>query len=104
MKKAIIIICAVLVAAAGVAVYWFVFRKNLSDSIVIPYIAHQKPRIDPHVPSPIPIADKLDEVVFDGLFNVSANPSGITYEDGLGEYLGIDKNNVVTVRLKRTTW
>jgi hypothetical protein len=101
MKKAIIIICAVLVAAAGVAVYWFVFRKNLSDSIVIPYIAHQKPRIDPHVPSPIPIADKLDEVVFDGLFNVSANPSGITYEDGLGEYLGINKNNVVTVRLKQ---
>ncbi len=101
MKKALIIILAVLVAAAGVAVYWFVFRKNLADSIVIPYIAHQKPRIDPHVPSPIPIADKLDEVVFDGLFNVSANPSGITYEDGLGEYMGIDKAGVVTVRLKQ---
>ena len=101
MKKAIIIITAVIVAAAAVMVYWFVFRKNLSDAIVIPYIAHQKPRIDPHVPSPIPIADKLDEVVFDGLFNISANPSGITYEDGLGEFMGIDKNNVVTVRLKQ---
>jgi hypothetical protein len=101
MKKAIIIITAVIVAAAAVGVYWFVFRKNLNDNIVIPYIAHQKPRIDPHVPSPIPIADKLDEVVFDGLFNISANPSGITYEDGLGEFIGIDKNNVVTVRLKQ---
>jgi hypothetical protein len=101
MKKTIIIVCAVLVCVAAAAVYWFVFRKDLSDKIIIPYIAHQKPRIDPHVPSPVPIADKLDEVVFDGLFNVSANPSGITYEDGLGEYMGIDKNNVVSVRLKQ---
>jgi hypothetical protein len=102
MKKAIIIVCAVLACAVAAAVYWFVFRKDLSDNIIIPYIAHQKPRIDPHVPSPIPIADKLDEVVFDGLFNVSANPSGITYEDGLGEFMGIDpKTSVVTVRLKQ---
>ena len=90
MKKVLIILGVLLVCAGGAAVYWFVFHKDLSGQIIIPYIAHQKPRIDPHVPSPIPIADKLDEVVFDGLFNVSANPSGITYEDGLGEYLGID--------------
>jgi hypothetical protein len=102
MKKMLIILGVLLVCAGGAAVYWFVFHKDLSGQIIIPYIAHQKPRIDPHVPSPIPIADKLDEVVFDGLFNVSANPSGITYEDGLGELLGIDaKTSVVTVRLKQ---
>jgi hypothetical protein len=102
MKKVLIILGVLLVCAGGAAVYWFVFHKDLSGKIIIPYIAHQKPRIDPHVPSPIPIADKLDEVVFDGLFNVSANPSGITYEDGLGELLGIDaKTSVVTVRLKQ---
>jgi hypothetical protein len=77
-----------------------VFRKDLSDRIIIPYIAHQKPQIDPHVPHAVPLTDKLDEVLFDGLFNVSANASGITYEDGLGEFLGIDKNSVVTIRLK----
>jgi hypothetical protein len=102
MKKAFIIVTTVLVAAAAVVVYWFVFRKDLTDTIIVPYIAHQKPRIDPHVPSPIPIADKLDEVVFDGLFNVSANQSGVTYEDGLGEFLGIDaKKSIVTIRLKQ---
>lgn len=97
----------ILIAAIALAViilagllYWFVFRKDLSGRIVIPYIAHQKPRLDPHVPSAVPIANQLGEVVFDGLFNVSANPSGITYEDGLGEYMGIDKNGVVSVRLK----
>ena len=31
---------------------------------------------------------------------MSANASGITYEDGLGEFMGIDKNGVVSVRLK----
>jgi hypothetical protein len=56
--------------------------------------------VDPHLPSSIPLANKLDEVLFDGLFNISANPSGIVYEDGLGEYMGIDDNNVVTIRLK----
>ncbi len=100
MKKAIIIISILLVAAGGGALYYFVFMKNLSDQIVIPYIAHQKPRIDPHVPSAVPIADKLDEVLFAGLFNVSANPSGIIYEDGMGELIGIDENSVVTIRLK----
>ena len=101
MKKTIlgVVIGLVVLVGAG-ALYWFVFRKDLTDKIIIPYIAHQKPRIDPHIPSSIPLADKLDEPLFDGLFNVSASPSGIVYEDGLGEYMGIDKKSVVTVRLK----
>jgi hypothetical protein len=86
-------------AGAGAA-YYFLFAKNLNNRIVIPYIAHQQPRIDPHVPSSIPIADKLDEVVFDGIFNVSANPSGIDYEDGLGEFIEIDAKSRVKIRLK----
>ena len=103
MKKIIIpLILLVLVVAAGL-LYFFVFRKDLSDRIIIPYIVHQKPRVDPHIPSTVPIADKLDEVMFDGLFNVSANPSGIVYEDGLGEYIGIDENNIVSIRLKPNT-
>jgi hypothetical protein len=101
MKKVLIGAGVLVVLCAAGLLYYFVFMKNLSDQVVIPYIAHQKPRIDPHVPSSVPIADKLDEVVFDGLFNVSANPSGITYEDGLGEFMGIDKNSVVSVRLKQ---
>lgn len=105
MKKAIIIISIVLVVVGAGVLYYFVFMKNLSDRVVVPFIAHQKPRIDPHVPSSVPIADKLDEVLFDGLFNVSANPSGIEYEDGLGELIGIDEDNIVTVRLKaRKKW
>jgi hypothetical protein len=100
MKKAIIIISVVLVAAGAGAAYYFLFAKNLSNRIVIPYIAHQQPRIDPHVPSSVPIADKLDEVMFDGLFNVSANPSGIIYEDGLGEFIEIDGKSRVKIRLK----
>ncbi len=99
MKKRIII-GAVSVLVLAAAAYFLFFRKDLSDKIIIPFIAHQKPRVDPHIPSSIPIADKLDEVLFDGLFNISANPSGITYEDGLGEFIDIDHNNVVTVRLK----
>ena len=98
MKKYFIIGGIVLAAAAAV---WFLFfSTNLNQKIVIPYISHQKPRIDPHIPSSVPIADKLDEALFDGLFNVSANASGIVYEDGLGEFMGIDRNNVVTIRLK----
>ncbi len=100
MKAAITTIIIIVVLATAGLLYWFVFRKDLSDRIVIPYIAHQKPNIDPHIPHAVPLTDKLNEVVFDGLFNVSANASGITYEDGLGEYMGIDKNSVVTVRLK----
>jgi hypothetical protein len=100
MKKAIIITVLLGLAISGGLGYYFVFGKNLKGRIVIPYIAHQKPRIDPHIPSAIPIADKMDEVIFDGLFNISANPSGIMYEDGLGEYMGIDPKGVVSIRLK----
>jgi hypothetical protein len=86
-----------LVAAAIVYLTW---RPDLSDEIVIPFIAHQKPAVDPHLPSTNSLADKLDEVVFDGLFNLTASPSGVVYEDGLGEFLNIDQNNVVSIRLK----
>lgn len=105
MKKPVIIgIAAAVVVIAAVLIYFFT-RGNLADNIVIPYISHQKPAVDPHVPSHVPIADKLDEVMFDGLFNISANPSGVTYEDGLGEFMGIDARNVVSVRLKpRKKW
>lgn len=100
MKKMLVSGIVLVVVGAGILSYFIFFRKGLRDYIVIPYIAHQKPRIDPHIPSSVPIADKLDEVLFDGLFNVSANPSGIVYEDGLGEFMGIDENGVVSVRLK----
>lgn len=90
-------------SVAGVAllllILWWALRKDLSDHIVIPYIAHQAPHIDPHLPDAVALSDKLDEVLFDGLFNISANPSGITYEDGLGELIDIDDDNVVTIRL-----
>jgi hypothetical protein len=98
MKKYIIIGSVAIVAAAAVF-YFFFWKKDQSGKIVIPYIAHQKPIIDPHLPDYNALSDKLDEVLYDGLFNVSANPSGITYEDGLGEFIGIDEKNVVTIRL-----
>lgn len=105
MKKALIIISILVLAAGGGLVYYFFFSKNLSDQIVLPYIAHQKPRVDPHVPSAVPVADKLDEVLFDGLFNISANRSGTVYEDGLGEFVSLDQKNNVTIRLKpRKKW
>ncbi len=88
------------VVVVGVVLYIIFHRPDLSGSIVIPFIAHQKPAIDPHLPGPTALSDKLDEVQFDGLFDLSANPSGITYEDGLGELIGVDQDNVVTVRLK----
>ena len=101
MKKAVLgIVIALIVLIGAGALYWLVFRKDLSGQIVIPYIAHQKPRIDPHVPSSVSIADKLDEVVFDGLFNYTATASGVVYENGLGELMGIDTKSMVTVRLK----
>lgn len=99
MKKKYLIGGAVVVLAIAALIYFF-SRPDLSDQIIIPYIAHQKPAVDPHLPSSNALADKLDEVQFDGLFNLSANPSGVVYEDGLGEYLDIDNSNVVTVRLK----
>ena len=76
MKK-YVIIGIIIILAAAVVVY-LLWKKDLSGRIVIPYIAHQKPLIDPHLPNYNALADKLDEVLFDGLFNVSANPSGIT--------------------------
>jgi hypothetical protein len=97
-KRTIYIIIGILVIAGGL--YYFLSRPNLSDQIVVPYIAHQKPAIDPHLPSSNALSDKLDEVQFDGLFNLTASPSGVVYEDGLGEFVDIDKNNIVTIRLK----
>ena len=98
-KKFLIIGGAVAVLAAAIAIY-FLTRTTLVDRIVLPYIAHQKPVIDPHLPHATQLSDKLDEVQFDGLFNLSADPSGVVYRDGLGELLGIDGNTVVSVRLK----
>ena len=100
-RKRLITIGAIAAVIIGAAVaYYFLSRPDLSDQIVIPYIAHQRPAIDPHLPSAIALADKLDEVEFDGLFNLSANPSGAVYEDGLGELVGVDNDNIVSVRLK----
>lgn len=100
MKKRTILIAAAIVVIAAAVLLYFFLRPDLSGEIVLPYIAHQRPTIDPHLPSSNALSDKLDEVQFDGLFNLSANPSGVVYEDGLGEFLGIDQNNVVSVRLK----
>jgi len=100
-----LIIGGVVAVAAAVILYIWAPWKNLDNQIVVPYIAHQKPSVDPHMPSSVSLSDKLDEVIFDGLFNVSANPSGITYEDGLGELVEISTDYVVTVRLKpRKKW
>jgi hypothetical protein len=99
-KRRLIAIIALVVVAAGITAYFLLRRPDLSGRIVLPYIAHQKPAVDPHLPASTPLSDKLDEVQFDGLFNLSANPSGVVYVDGLGELVGIDPDNVVTVRLK----
>ncbi len=99
-KKYIYGIGAVVLVAAAL-LYYFLSRPNLADEIVIPYIAHQKPAIDPHLPSTNALADKLDEVQFDGLFNLTASPSGVVYEDGLGELVDVDQiKNIVRVHLK----
>jgi hypothetical protein len=100
MKKKNIVITAVVVVVIAAVLYFIFSRPDLSGQIVIPYIAHQKPTIDPHLPSSNALSDKLDEVQFDGLFNLSANPSGVVYEDGLGEFLGIDQDNLVSIRLR----
>ncbi len=93
-----LIILGLLVVIGGVTVY-LLWKPDLSGEIVIPFLGHQRPLVDPHLPSSNQLADKLDEVSFDGLFNISANPSGVLYEDGLGTLIGIDNNNVVTVQL-----
>jgi hypothetical protein len=99
MKKQYIIAGALFLVAAAVGIY-FLLQKDLSGNIVIPYIAHQKPQIDPHLPEANPLSDKLDEVLFDGIFNLSANPSGITHEDGLGELISIEEN-IITIKLRK---
>jgi hypothetical protein len=99
-RKLIYILAAVGVVIVGVALYFILRRPDLTGNIVLPFIAHQKPAVDPHLPGPTPLSDKLDEVQFDGLFNLSANPSGIVYEDGLGQLIGVDQDNVVSVKLK----
>ena len=99
MKKQYFIAGALILVVAVVGIY-FLLQKDLSGNIVIPYIAHQKPQIDPHLPEANPLSDKLDEVLFDGIFNLSANPSGITHEDGLGELISIEEN-IITIKLKK---
>jgi len=100
MKKKLSIAIPVILLMIGGLVYFLFFMKDLSNRVVLPYIAHQPPRIDPHIPDAVPISDKMDEVIFDGLFNVSANPSGIVYQDGLGEFMGVDEEGTVSIRLK----
>jgi len=100
MKNKNVIIAAVVIVVIAAVLYFIFARPDLSGQLVIPFIAHQKPTVDPHLPSSNALSDKLDEVQFDGLFNLSANPSGVVYEDGLGGFLGIDQDNVVSVRLK----
>lgn len=90
------------VAAAiliGLGLWWWL-RKDLSGQIVVPYISHQQPIIDPHLPDAVALSDKLDEVLFEGLFNISANPSGVVYEDALGELIDVTDENDVIIRLK----
>ncbi len=99
MNKKQILIGFVIVAVIAL-VYFFTRGNDLEGKIAIPYIAHQAPVIDPHLPDANALSDKLDEVEFDGLFNVASNASGITYEDGLGTFLGIDENDVVSVQLR----
>ena len=99
-KKYVYIIIGIVVVVGGGLLYWYLTRPNLADQIVIPYISHQKPEVDPHLTNTNALADKLDEVQFDGLFNLIAGPSGVVYEDGLGDLIGVDQNNIVTVHLK----
>ena len=100
-KRTIIIIAAVVVLIAAGVLYYFLSRPGLEGRLAIPFIAHQKPAIDPHLPNANALSDKLDEIQFDGLFNLSANPSGVVYEDGLGELIGVGEDNVVSIRLKQ---
>lgn len=101
-KKRNIIIASSVVLLLLIAggLYYYLTLDKLRGMIVIPYISHQKPTIDPHLPSSTALSDKLEEIQFDGLFNISADASGVIYEDGVGELIGIDENNIVSVRLK----
>ena len=64
MKKQYYYIAAGIVVLAALAVYIF-WKPGLSDRIVIPYIAHQPPIVDPHLPNATPLSYKLDELQFD---------------------------------------
>jgi hypothetical protein len=99
MKRNIIIGVVILLIIGG-GLWYYLTRPTLQDTVALPYISHQKPAIDPHLPSSTALADKLDEVLFDGLFNLTATPSGVVFSDGLGEFAGID-NDIVTIRLKK---
>jgi hypothetical protein len=98
MQKNLLYVLPVLVLI--LLLVMFLWPENLSNRIIFPYISHQKPILDPHLPGADDLSDKLDEVLFDGLFNLVATPSGIAYEDGLGELVGIDDRKVVTVKLR----
>ncbi|NUQ80965.1 MAG: hypothetical protein HUU10_05070 [Bacteroidetes bacterium] len=98
MKKGLLIGGGIAVVALLTFLFWP--SNRLKDTIAIPYISHQPPVLDPQLPAADPLSDKLDEVLYDGLFNISANPSGIVYEDGLGELVGITTENTVIIRLK----
>ena len=100
MSRKTWMIIGVVVLLLGAVLTYLLWRPDLSDEVVMPFIAHQKPAVDPHLPSTNSLADKLDEVEFDGLFNLIASPSGVVYEDGLGEFLSIDQDNIVSIRLK----
>ncbi|RMH66309.1 MAG: hypothetical protein D6677_00600, partial [Calditrichaeota bacterium] len=67
-----------------------------------------QPVTDPHIPGSAPLSDKLDEALFDGLFNVTALPGAISYEDGLAELVDIRRTGAgydVVLRLKpRKKW
>ena len=99
MKRTIIIGVVILLAIAGGLWYWLT-RPTLGETVAFPYISHQKPAVDPHLPSSNAMADKLDDVLFDGLFNLSATPSGVVFEDGLGSFVSLD-NDIVTIRLSK---
>jgi hypothetical protein len=97
-KRNIIIGVVILLAIAG-GLWYYLSRPTLGDTVAFPYISHQRPAIDPHLPSSNAMADKLDDVLFDGLFNLVATPSGVVFEEGLGTFVGLD-NDIVTIRLK----
>ena len=95
-RRNLIIAVSVGVVVVGAVLYFLLRRPDLSGNIILPFVAHQKPAIDPQLPGSTPLSDKLDEVEFDGLFNLTANPSGIVYEDGLGELMGVDQDKQIS--------
>jgi len=86
------------VLAVFILVYFLFFTGGLEGRIVLPYVSHQQPMVDPHLPSNDLLAENIDEVLFDGLFNKSATASGEIFEDGLGTLISF-QNNIATVKL-----